>query len=1129
MHGKSCLCFVCLTLIFFLCCVPSAFASQEEKKVHTFHLSPQPINGYTSGACTVSWDPPEQPGCTGYSIFVYADYNNDGKYERATPTFSNYGTNYENSTPFESLGISLNCPPFYPEKTDNLLAVIKKSRATSIDLTPYLANVPSGSRINVLIAPFWMYTTTDVRADGTHYPSVYARLYNSPLFSFNIDKAPPGTGTVTINPECGNETVDNKTLCEITWSQFSDLSGINAYYLYEAGSLLGQYVVGSSAVEKISVWLPQGRHELRLYAVDNFGLISYTAPYYVAAYPYPVLQYWYNRADLKGQSPLYVQEKDASLQIFPVGGEKNPSYVWNVKIKGGVEAPPSACSKIQDCLNFLEDGTYSVSCTLTDEQGLSSNLSIEAIVDTTAPTIPAKPDISFIASSFVESSPVHKVRVSWQKGDDGLGTGLYQYHVKYRAAKSGKTQPSWDTASVMTVDSSATSCAIDLAELNIDRGVPYIVEVSVVAEDNMGVLSRKGLGNIGKPDDGNTASLLLPSLVTVKGISTELENPSTADKQNMLVKLTLNISQSEIDSYSKISFERVSVVGKTGLPESAVLKEPLVISDKNDPRVSMIREGGKEYAVITDSIPSSTHAGHKFVGYRIRNTIAACDFFEESSERPSALLPNTGGELHWYIKDSNGVTCLTDSKTFNVDGNVYPEGEVIVGFMGTDVDEEIWRIELDRTEKEYSSDGIDVISYTRVSGNDVTEYGAGSVDDAENGDGAAPVEYRIRLVEGENPLVFMWSEGNLVDDAWIDNRSALFNITLSPSTIDGKYTLTVTDKYAKKDSTGITVRPGEPLSIEVAHDANLKPSFDWDFGDGSTGGGPAVEHAYNPLPDKTKMTDTREYPLSLKITAPGVTDTNVSIPVYVKDTQRGELYVDEFWRGDHSITGTVIVTAPRTLTIGSDALGADMKIVSSGGVGAGYLQGIRVEKGASLIVDNAGHTVTFTKKEGQEQGWGTVFVSAGANASITGAVFEYADRGVTAEGVGAASGAGNTAGGGIVAGGGNATDTGAGEGAYVSTGGDFAGFGAVLCISNSIFRLNLIALHVTGQADVMVCDSLFTENVVYGVKEEQGAIPVMKRNRLFGNFRDYYRWDSGVIGVAALDERNPKNENNKGE
>jgi len=116
--------------------------------------------------------------------------------------------------------------------------------------------------------------------------------------------------------------------------------------------------------------------------------------------------------------------------------------------------------------------------------------------------------------------------------------------------------------------------------------------------------------------------------------------------------------------------------------------------------------------------------------------------------------------------------------------------------------------------------------------------------------------------------------------------------------------------------------------------------------------------------------------------------------------------------------------------------------------------------------------VTFAPQDGQSQGWGTILVSGTARFGqdeITGA-----DRGVAA----------------------------------------LAGSRVTLTGTN--LHGNKTGLHVAGVAAVRVDQASITSNTVYGVKEDAGGRPVMTNTTIRNNFRNYYSWDRGLLGIAAV-------------
>lgn len=324
----------------------------------------------------------------------------------------------------------------------------------------------------------------------------------------------------------------------------------------------------------------------------------------------------------------------------------------------------------------------------------------------------------------------------------------------------------------------------------------------------------------------------------------------------------------------------------------------------------------------------------------------------------------------------------------------------------------------------------------------------------------------VTLVNGHNYVCLAWTEGTDSQTYY----SEIKDIQLTTLTAGG-FSITITDVLGSNlgtDDSGIlTTQPGQELQFTIA---GAPDPITWDFGDSSpTGTGASQTHAYHQKVDQT--TDSCSY--TLTITAGG---TTLNMPVVVVDTREGELYEDEVWRGSHQVTGIVEVPNGKTLT-----LAGSQTISFLGSIGSGYLQGIQVAAGGNLNIASGS---VFQKGSTQVQGWGTIKVLG--TAVFTGAEVRDADRGIT-------------------------------------------------CIAGSTVTLtgvnchdNVTGLQVLGNAVVHVTNSDIQHNSLFGIKEDGGGRPTLTGTTIKNNFRNYYQWDAGLLGIGAINSLG-LNSGNQGE
>ncbi len=872
----------------------------------------------------------------------------------------------------------------------------------------------------------------------------------------------------------------------VKWAPFTDVgSGINDYKVYEnAIEIIPSLTATSFPVNKNV----DGTYRYSVVGYDRVGnscqsdlitvIVDTSAPSVQIRPPTGYISHLVNKPYYYNNNVLLEVNPSTDINL------NDSSYTWSTKKDNETSWTP-VNSGTNTNYSFATEGKYAVRCSVEDYAGnIGYSDPINIFIDKTPPLVMAKPNLSFAADS---GGTICGLNVGWNAGDDGvLGSGIKDYTIYYRTAKVTDEYSGFNTITSITsmVDT------IDISLLH--RDATQKIQVAIIAIDVF--------GNKRAPDWDNSSEIILPAIVESGTITSELDD---SVNPTIVVNIPLNITKERaIADYSRLTFIRASVPGNTALPGDDLLPKTFVV---NNNAFNTFQVDTNGHLVIKDIISSSTSAGHKYIQYSISGTPKSAPLSKEYRTSTKIMLPNNPGSITWKLIDVNGNKLFIDSDgnelVVDSDGNpiansefkIYIDGKVNVSFIGNDLDQEPWAIELDHTQKIFETP--EIISSVRISGVNTTPYDTNIANRNE-------VIFPVTLAYGTNTLLFMWEEGTLsLDDNIIKNQSEILNIELgTPKFGENFYSLHITDEYTKYDGSGITVHPGQPLTIEVAsEDTENIPSYDWDFGDNTYENSKSIKHQYIQRPETEQKTDTTIYYLSLKITekVPPYTVTSIDVPVNVKDTQQGELFMSEVWRGLHTITGVVVVTSGKTLTIGSAALNSDMTVQSSGGVGAGYMQGIKVQSGAELIVNNDGKTVSFTDTPDAtteaHRGWGTVYIDNGGKATISDSVFEYADRALTAV-----------------------------SGSFVD-------------IDKSIFNKNKIGLHIFGRSTVTVNNSTISDNTVYGVKEEKGTAPIVSENRIpklngnriFNNFRDYYSYDLGLISFDKLNAT--PNSGNQGE
>lgn len=270
-------------------------------------------------------------------------------------------------------------------------------------------------------------------------------------------------------------------------------------------------------------------------------------------------------------------------------------------------------------------------------------------------------------------------------------------------------------------------------------------------------------------------------------------------------------------------------------------------------------------------------------------------------------------------------------------------------------------------------------------------------------------------------------------------------------------------------ATEIVTAPGKPLPLTAVvtdPDGESDDTFiyQWLPGDGS----PAL------LGDRPihRYTGLGEYTVSLTVTDKDGGVSAATTLVKVGNTTRGQLYMDEVWSGIHRIYDDVVVPQGIKLTVRPNT-----QVIVDGIPGdTGYFHGLIVH--GSLVVEGDG--AAFTSITGEKGGWRGIEVSG--RAQLDGVAIRHAERGVAA---------------------------------FDSS---------VVNIDNTLLEDNKVGVHVYN-AKPTIRNTVFQNNLWYGIKEDEAGRPVVTGCRFSENTIDYYHETLTEISIEQLNQLKGNHDN----
>lgn len=713
---------------------------------------------------------------------------------------------------------------------------------------------------------------------------------------------------------------------------------------------------------------------------------------------------------------------------------------------------------------YIDTGMYTSSLRAEDNAG---NVTIENVlikIDKKQPET-AEPDFYFIEPNNSTNNKIYNVGYSFEAKDAHSGVKTVTVSLmntnKEKIFSTSYSSPSTDFSIEQTN-------SFDIK--GIDRNKDNVLYLSVTTTDNVGntqiieskklLLPKIIIGRVYEVDNANGKGSRIENGNIV--VPVELDFVSKDSYAHIWCQRTFYIG-SENNPDVMITYENVKTIFKDStdwdsLNDIFEIKKT-VISDRN---------------IFEDKISVKTGMGHKKIKYTFYET-PWFDYDKESdiytwketcNDSNIELMANNPGIIEWKLSaekpytnpDTNTNELKSTYVYLDSQGNpINSEGEPINGrkeenlkklkipdsgkiqisFRVKDYDMEPYTFELKQVvemtvpEEVHSSRKLTIgipikggISNGLTTGCTNTE---GTVD--ENGyrkyetssegcitDDEGWISFPIPIYLSYNKPFFFLISGNegYSKETMCKNETAALALQGVPTEL-GEFRLAVGSEV-NYDYFGITAQPHQEFTIKIEKTEELSDiKFKWNLGNGTEEKiSNEVDCIYDQKEDRVSNTSSYDICISVSKNNGDWTPIEDLIPVSIVDTQYGELYGSEVWRGEHVLLSTVYVPEGLMLTIGDYKSIENTNVLCYGDLNLTPNSGIQVMRGGTLIVDNYGKPVLFTEmqnvfidgkgvfvaREKIKFGWGTIYLGSEngegeAKAVIENAVIKYANSAFT--------------------------------------------------------------------------------------------------------------------------------------
>ena len=809
--------------------------------------------------------------------------------------------------------------------------------------------------------------------DGTIIEaSTVERTYSEPgtytaTFTATDNDGARDSQTITITVNNSAPTITSLTgdtnISEGETARFNasatDPSNGELTYIWDFGDDSEQLLVNRNSLPVSHTYADNGNYTVTLTVEDEAGALSISTLNITVENVAPAI------ASIDGATVANEGQTVTYRASVRDSGDDELTYEWSVNGESITnEGDPATIN-----YTFADNGTYSLSLTVRDDDDAATTNELEVIVNNLPPSIEIAPTIAGNEGEVITFDPtlsdpgddILTVTIDFGDGSEAETISSSEFPVTHIYADNGSYTA---TLTVSDEDGGITNQTIDVT---INNSAPTIIDLTGDTEVNEG---ETATFNAIASDSGNDTLTYTwdfgdgSSELTVN--SDELPVTHTfADNGDYTVTLVVRDSEGASSSstlditVNNLGPTITEIVGETNINEGTEVTYSAFATDPGDDTLTYSWNFGDGN---TASGKDVTHTFADNGNYTITLTVADDDNASTTQTLDVSVnnVPPAIDEIIGDTEVSEGIEVSysasvtdpgDDTLTYSWD---FGDGTTVEGkdVTHTFADNGDYTITLTVTDE----DGASTTSSLDVTVNNLAPTISEIIGETEISEGTEVTYSATATDPGNDTLTYNWNFGDGSEPIEGESVSHIF-------TDDGEYTITLivtdSDGASTTSSLDVTVNNIAPTITEIIGNTNVNEGievtysaiasdpgndlliYDWDFGDGKGALGENVTHTF---------TDNGNYTITLTVTDDDGVSTTQTLDVTVNNLAPT---IDEIIGETNINEGQLVTYRAIASDVGDDTLTYNWDFGDS----SGFIEGQNV---THAFADNGNYTITLT-------------------------------------------------------------------------------------------------------------------------------------------------------------------------